>query len=153
MNTNWVDSTLAPTRALAYYHGPEIDDVLLRALADAELDPRALDIDDLAQLDEFHALGRAATVALADLASVEADQRVLDIGAGLGGPARFLAARRGARDRPGRDPTLLPSSRATDARRRSGRSGGDRLRRRAGAAVRRRFIRPRLKPSRQSEHR
>ena len=48
-------------------------------------------------MDEFHALGRPATIALARLASVTADDHVLDVGAGIGGPARFLATRYGAR--------------------------------------------------------
>jgi SAM-dependent methyltransferase len=66
-------------------------------LAAAGLDPAALDVDDLAPLDEFHALGRAATLALAELAAVQRAERVLDVGAGIGGPARVLAARYGAR--------------------------------------------------------
>ncbi len=48
-------------------------------------------------MDEFHALGRPATIALAQLASVTAGDHILDVGAGIGGPARFLAARYGAR--------------------------------------------------------
>lgn len=83
-------------RQSSYYEGPEIVERLRTALTEAGLDPNALDVDDLAPLDEFHALGRAATLALADLAGVRAGQRVLDVGAGIGGPARVLAARYGA---------------------------------------------------------
>jgi SAM-dependent methyltransferase len=83
-------------RATSAIVGPEIVDDLLQALGAAGLDPAALEIDDLARLDEFHALGRAATVALAELAGVRPGDRVLDVGAGIGGPARFLAARHGA---------------------------------------------------------
>jgi MPBQ/MSBQ methyltransferase len=82
---------------VAYYDGPELLEGLLGALRDAELDPNNLTVDDLAPLDEFHALGRPATIALAQLASVTADDHILDVGAGIGGPARFLAARFGAR--------------------------------------------------------
>lgn len=92
MNTETTANT-----ALSYYEGPDLVDSLVNALTEAGLDPNALDIDRLAALDEFHALGRAATVALANLAGVQADERVLDVGAGIGGPARFLAARHGAR--------------------------------------------------------
>ncbi len=50
-----------------------------------------LSINDLGLLDEFHLLGRAATTDLADLAAIQAEDHLLDIGAGLGGPARLLA--------------------------------------------------------------
>lgn len=96
MNTEQVNPH-SPPSGLDYYEGPDIVDRLLHALGEAQLDPDALDIDDLAPLDEFHALGRAATMALAELAAVQPDDRVLDIGAGIGGPARFLAARHRAR--------------------------------------------------------
>jgi MPBQ/MSBQ methyltransferase len=97
MNTQPLHSTSFHNPALSYYQGPDLTDVLADALDRAGLDPQALDIDDLAPLDEFHALGRAATLALAELADVRSGERVLDVGAGIGGPARFLADRRGAR--------------------------------------------------------
>ena len=97
MNTAQVESQYPRNAALSYYDGPELVDTLLDALTRAGLNPDALDIDDLAPLDEFHALGRAASLALAELAAVQQDERVLDVGAGIGGPARFLAARYGAR--------------------------------------------------------
>jgi len=96
MNTSELESHYAPAGALSYYEGPEIVARVREALAEAGLDPDALDVDDLAPLDEFHALGRAATLALAELAGVQAGQRVLDVGAGIGGPARVLAAHFGA---------------------------------------------------------
>lgn len=86
-----------PTPGVVYYDGPDIVDPLVTALKEAKLDPDALEVDDLAALDEFHALGRAATLALAELAGVKPDERVVDVGAGIGGPARFLAARFAAR--------------------------------------------------------
>ena len=48
-------------------------------------------------LEDFHSLGRLATVALIDLADVSPSDRVLDAGAGIGGTARLIAADRGAR--------------------------------------------------------
>ena len=48
--------------------------------------------EDLAPADEFHSQGRAATRALAELAQIPPGSRVLDVGSGLGGPARYLAA-------------------------------------------------------------
>ncbi len=50
-----------------------------------------LSINDLGAIDEFHLRGRAATTDLADLAAIGAADHILDVGAGLGGPARLLA--------------------------------------------------------------
>ncbi len=53
--------------------------------------PDAPSVDDLAPADEFHSLGRVATKDLAELAALKPGTRVLDVGSGLGGPARYLA--------------------------------------------------------------
>ncbi|BBD97005.1 class I SAM-dependent methyltransferase [Sphingobium amiense] len=50
---------------------------------------------DLAPLDQFHAGGAAATIELADLLAPAKGARLLDAGAGLGGPARLIAERFG----------------------------------------------------------
>jgi SAM-dependent methyltransferase len=80
----------------SYYDGPDLESVVLNALEAAGLSPSALDSDDLAGMDEFHALGRAGTLAQAKLAEVRAGDRVLDVGAGIAGPARTLARHFGA---------------------------------------------------------
>jgi sarcosine/dimethylglycine N-methyltransferase len=59
---------------------------------DRQLTPRAL-----AALDQFHTRGLAATAELAKLAGIGAGMSVLDVGSGVGGPARFLAATCGCR--------------------------------------------------------
>ena len=46
----------------------------------------------LAALDQFHTRGLAATAELGRLAGITADMSILDVGSGVGGPARFLAA-------------------------------------------------------------
>jgi sarcosine/dimethylglycine N-methyltransferase len=51
----------------------------------------------LGTLDHFHTRGLAATAELAKLAGITADMSVLDVGSGVGGPARFLAATYGCR--------------------------------------------------------
>lgn len=53
----------------------------------------ALTVEDLAPVDHFHARGFADTVALADQLPIRAGQHLVDIGCGLGGPARYLARR------------------------------------------------------------
>lgn len=62
----------------------------ISAFVDA-LDP-PITVDTLASLDQFHVGGLAATRSLAKFAEVSTGARVVDIGAGLGGPSRFLAA-------------------------------------------------------------
>jgi SAM-dependent methyltransferase len=70
---------------------------LLTALRDAGKDVERLTIDDLAPVDEFHSRRRAATVELAKLLAPAPRDRVIDIGSGLGGPARYLAKMCGCR--------------------------------------------------------
>ena len=48
--------------------------------------------DELAPIDQFHVGGRDATLALAKRSGITASTKVLDVGGGLGGPARTLAA-------------------------------------------------------------
>ena len=85
------------TSLTSYYDGPDLTGRVREALRDTGLDPERLHVEDLAALDQFHALGLPATLALAELAEVEPGERVLDLGAGISGPARALAARFGAR--------------------------------------------------------
>jgi SAM-dependent methyltransferase len=69
----------------------------LRALAALGPEERRLTPGELAPLDQFHTRGAAATAELAALAGIAAGEAVLDIGAGIGGPARFLAEAHGCR--------------------------------------------------------
>jgi SAM-dependent methyltransferase len=56
------------------------------------LDPASLTTADLAPLDQFHTGGAGATRELAQVAGVQPGMRVLDLGGGIGGPARTLAS-------------------------------------------------------------
>jgi SAM-dependent methyltransferase len=58
---------------------------------------RLLTPQQLAPMDQFHTRGLAATADLANLVGISADMSVLDVGSGVGGPARFLAAAYGCR--------------------------------------------------------
>lgn len=51
----------------------------------------AVNSKEFSPVAEFHIGGRAATVELGEMARLRSGQRVLDVGSGLGGPARTLA--------------------------------------------------------------
>ena len=78
-----------------HYGRRALGDVILRALKESGKDVEHLTPDDLAPVDEFHSGGRNATVRLAQLAQIDASQRVLDVGCGIGGPSRYLASKFG----------------------------------------------------------
>jgi ubiquinone/menaquinone biosynthesis C-methylase UbiE len=67
------------------------------ALHLAGLGKGTLNWSDLVPLDQFHVRGLGATRELAEALDLKVGREVLDIGCGLGGPARFLAARCGCR--------------------------------------------------------
>jgi SAM-dependent methyltransferase len=77
------------------YTRGDLLETLLQALTDAGHDVDHLDPSSLAPAEELHLLGRSATVALAERAMVTELDRVLDVGSGIGGPARYLAANLG----------------------------------------------------------
>ena len=71
------------------------DDLVMRlktALREADLDGKQLSSEDLAPLDQFHSRGIAATVELGRQIAPTPETKVLDLGSGLGGPSRYLAA-------------------------------------------------------------
>ncbi len=103
-----------------YATGPgDLAPIVLDALGAAGRPTDPIDPDDLAGLDEFHGLGRAATLVLADLAAIPAGARVLDIGAGIGGPARTIA-RQCEAQLTALDPTARFCALAEELNRRSG---------------------------------
>jgi len=93
--------TLTMTDALDdvrdHYRATGLTERLKTALAVLGPEDRPLTPQQLAALDQFHTRGLAATAELAKLAGITADMEVLDVGAGVGGPARFLAATHGCR--------------------------------------------------------
>lgn len=92
-------STQHPAKAVSeehaarhYAHG-NLEAVILEGLRALGRDPERLRPDDLQPIDEFHMGGRVATIELADRLDLAPGLRLLDIGSGLGGAARFLAGR------------------------------------------------------------
>ena len=74
-----------------------IVDAISEALRAAGRDLDQLSTADLAAVDEFHIRGREATVEIAGALGVGPESTVLDVGCGLGGPARALAELRSCR--------------------------------------------------------
>ena len=80
-----------------HYRTTGLTERLKTALTAFGADEQRLTPQQLAALDQFHTRGLAATVELAKLAGINADMSVLDVGSGVGGPARLLAETYGCR--------------------------------------------------------
>jgi ubiquinone/menaquinone biosynthesis C-methylase UbiE len=80
-----------------HYARSGLTDRLLAALASAGKDIDKLTTADLAPLDQFHSRRLRATEELAAMLAPRPGDRLIDIGSGLGGPARYLAPECGCR--------------------------------------------------------
>jgi sarcosine/dimethylglycine N-methyltransferase len=80
-----------------HYRATGLVERLKAVLAVFGPEDRQLAPQQLSSLDQFHTRGLAATADLALLAGIKADLAVLDVGSGVGGPARFLAETYGCR--------------------------------------------------------
>ncbi len=83
------------TEVAAHYTSGSLLDRVMARLDAADV-TRPVDIDLLGPVDEFHIGGRLATEPFLAKIGVGAGDRVLDLGCGLGGPARFAAKSTGA---------------------------------------------------------
>ena len=81
--------------ATDYWEREGLEQKILDALAATGKDVNALTVDDLAPADHFHGGGKKATDRQARMAQLSPGMRVLDVGGGLGGPARTLAVEHG----------------------------------------------------------
>lgn len=80
-----------------HYGGAGLLDRILAELEASGIEPVGARPEDLAPVDEFHIGGREATAHAVAKMSLRPGQRVLDVGCGLGGAARYLAAEIGCR--------------------------------------------------------
>jgi SAM-dependent methyltransferase len=78
-------------KVLEHYSATALTDRIKSALATIGPADQILTAAQLAPLDQFHIRGILATAELAAAAGIRLSTRVLDLGCGIGGPARYLA--------------------------------------------------------------
>lgn len=79
-------------KVAGHYTRGGLEETILQAVARMGLDPDRLNALDLAPADEFHVGGLDATRELAAQMELLPGLRILDVGSGIGGPARYFAA-------------------------------------------------------------
>jgi ubiquinone/menaquinone biosynthesis C-methylase UbiE len=80
-----------------YARGADLAHAIAESLRSAGKDIGNLSTADLGTVDEFHIRGRRATLELAQSLNLGSTSHVLEIGSGLGGPARTLTETYGCR--------------------------------------------------------
>jgi len=70
---------------------------ILAAMEAASISPETVTVEQMAAVDHLHARGFPATIELADALPIAAGHHIVDIGCGIGGPARYIAERFGCR--------------------------------------------------------
>ena len=81
----------------SHYDGSGLIERIQAALAPIAPEDQPLTVPQLAMLDQFHTRGILATAELAGAAGIKSDDNILDLGCGIGGPARYLASMVGCR--------------------------------------------------------
>ncbi len=79
-------------KVAGHYTRGGLEETILQAVRRMGLDPERLSAIDLAPADEFHVGGLDATRELAAGMELAPGMRILDVGSGIGGPARYFAA-------------------------------------------------------------
>ena len=85
------------TDVVAHYSRGDLLQRLEAALKDDGADPHRPTAEALAPYDHFHGRGIEATKEMADSLTIAATDHLLDVGSGIGGPARYMAQRFGCR--------------------------------------------------------
>jgi len=85
-------STMDESAVASHYGDDNLRSQIFGAISQSGLDLQNLRPTDLSLVDEFHMGGRAATTDIVNRARLAKNDRVLDIGSGLGGLVRYLAS-------------------------------------------------------------
>lgn len=92
------ETTMTGTKSVSdHWASDDVYQRIIAAMAAAGSNPADATVETLAPVDHLHARGLAATVELADALPIRASDHLIDIGCGIGGPARYLAKRFGCR--------------------------------------------------------
>jgi SAM-dependent methyltransferase len=75
----------------AHYTKSHLEQAILAAIGRCGIDQQQLTAADLAPMDEFHVGGIEATKAFGEFMQLRVGMRLLDVGCGVGGPARYFA--------------------------------------------------------------
>ena len=78
-------------RVAEHYSRGTLEKAILAAVESEGKDPANLTADDLAAADEFHVGGQESTQELAAHMDLRRGMHLLDVGSGIGGPARYFA--------------------------------------------------------------
>lgn len=76
----------------SHYGGGDLEEVIFDGLREAGIDTDALTVEDLSGVDQLHAGFLPATRYLLEQLALTPEVRLLDVGCGIGGPARVAAA-------------------------------------------------------------
>jgi len=90
-------ASMPATQVDRHYGNPGIAERILAALRAANGPDAPVTPEALAPIDHFHGRGVLATGELVALLDPRPGEHILDIGSGIGGPARWIASRRGCR--------------------------------------------------------
>ena len=83
---------MSETKVAGHYTRGKLEETILQAVLRSGGDPNHLNARDLATADEFHVGGLEATQELAAQMELLPGLRLLDVGSGIGGPARYFGA-------------------------------------------------------------
>lgn len=85
------------SQVVKHYSRGDLYETIIQKLRDAGIEKDKITQKDISAVDEFHIRGAEATHELISESGIDKDTKVLDVGCGIGGPARMIAFETGCR--------------------------------------------------------